>query len=104
VRLGPWSLSAYVKGRVKNIVQFISDFEAAVVRYAQAYHVDGVVCGHLHTAAVRTIGTVAYHNTGDWVESCTALVESFDGKIQLLHHMASEEKVNDVQQEPFSAP
>ncbi|HEY0789621.1 MAG TPA: UDP-2,3-diacylglucosamine diphosphatase [Chthoniobacterales bacterium] len=102
--LGPWSLSAYVKGRVKNVVQFISDFEEAIVRYAQVYRVEGVVCGHLHTAAVRTIGTVAYHNTGDWVESCTALVETFEGKIQLLHHLAADEKIDDVQQEPVCTP
>jgi UDP-2,3-diacylglucosamine pyrophosphatase LpxH len=92
--LGPWSLSAYVKRRVKNVVQFISEFEGAVVRYAQDHRVDGVVCGHLHTAAIRAIGTITYHNTGDWVESCTALVEGVDGKIQLLHHAASQARLN----------
>jgi UDP-2,3-diacylglucosamine pyrophosphatase LpxH len=101
--LGPWSLSAYVKGRVKNVVQFINDFEAAVVHYAHDHRVDGVVCGHLHTAAVRTIGTLAYHNTGDWVESCTALVEGFDGRIQLLHHAASPQRFNDARREPQGA-
>lgn len=82
--LGNWSLSAYVKGRVKNVHNFISEFERAAVRYSQAYAVDGVVCGHIHSATVRKIGAVDYYNTGDWVESCTALVEDFDGTMKLI--------------------
>jgi len=81
---GYWSLSAYVKAEVKNVVGFIGKFEEAVVRYARDYDVDGVLCGHIHTAASREIQGVSYYNTGDWVESCTAVVEHFDGTLELL--------------------
>lgn len=83
---GSWSLSAYVKAEVKNVVSFIGHFEEAVVRYARDYDVDGVLCGHIHTASVRQIGSTEYFNTGDWVESCTAIVEHYDGTMELLHH------------------
>ena len=82
--LGYWSLSAYVKAEVKNVVGFISQFEEAIVRYARDFEVDGVLCGHIHTAAVREIDGVTYYNTGDWVESCTAIVETYDGTLELL--------------------
>jgi UDP-2,3-diacylglucosamine pyrophosphatase LpxH len=84
IGLGDWSLSAYVKGRVKNVLRFVSDFEEAAVRYSRAYAADGAVCGHIHSAKVRKIGTVDYYNTGDWVESCTALVEDSDGNMKLV--------------------
>jgi UDP-2,3-diacylglucosamine pyrophosphatase LpxH len=82
--LGSWSLSAYVKSEVKNVVSFISGFEEAVARYAQDFAVDGVLCGHIHTAAIREIRGIAYYNAGDWVESCTAIVEHYDGSMELL--------------------
>ena len=83
--LGYWSLSAYVKAEVKNVVSFIGQFEEAIVRYARDFDVDGVLCGHIHTAAIREIHGVAYYNAGDWVESCTAIVEGYDGKMELLY-------------------
>jgi UDP-2,3-diacylglucosamine pyrophosphatase LpxH len=79
-----WSLSAYAKSRVKNAVNFISQFEDAVARYARHHHADGIVCGHIHTPVIKQIRGVAYYNTGDWVESSTALVEHLDGRIELL--------------------
>ncbi len=82
--LGHWSLSAYVKAEVKNVVNFIGKFEESIVRYAKDYNVDGVLCGHIHTAALRTIGNTTYYNCGDWVESCTAMVEHSDGRMELL--------------------
>ena len=82
--LGYWSLSAYAKRRVKNAVSYISQFEEAVVHYAEMYDADGVVCGHIHTPAIRNIRGVAYYNCGDWVENSTALVEHFDGTIRLF--------------------
>jgi UDP-2,3-diacylglucosamine pyrophosphatase LpxH len=82
--LRSWSLSAYVKAEVKNVVSFIGQFEEAVVRYARDFDVDAVLCGHIHTAAEREIHGVMYYNTGDWVESCTAFVEHFDGRMELL--------------------
>jgi UDP-2,3-diacylglucosamine pyrophosphatase LpxH len=83
--LGYWSLSAYAKKRVKDAVNFIGEFEKAVVRYAESYAVDAVLCGHIHSAGIRQIGTVTYFNCGDWVETCSALVENFDGEIELLN-------------------
>ena len=78
------SLSQRIKKRVKNAVQFISSFEQAVAHAALERGADGVVCGHIHTAEVRAIGEVTYYNDGDWVESCTALVEHGDGRMQIV--------------------
>lgn len=86
---GYWSLSAYLKHRVKRAVNFISDFEEAVAKSAIQKEMDGVVCGHIHHAEIREIvhqqQNVTYYNSGDWVESCTALAEDFDGKIHLIN-------------------
>jgi len=84
--LGYWSLSAYAKRTVKDAVSFIGKFEAAMVRYAEHYHVDAVLCGHIHSAAIRNFGKLSYYNCGDWVESCTALVEREDGILSLLNY------------------
>ena len=79
-----WSLSAYVKGRVKQAVCFAMAFEEALAHEAARRHLHGVVCGHIHRAEMRMIGDILYCNTGDWVESCTALVENMDGRLELL--------------------
>jgi UDP-2,3-diacylglucosamine pyrophosphatase LpxH len=82
--LGYWSLSAYAKKRVKDAVNFIGEFEGAIVRYAERHAVEAVLCGHIHSAGVRQIGAITYYNCGDWVESCSALVENFDGEIEIV--------------------
>ena len=79
-----WSISAYLKHRVKNAVAFIGRFEEAVAHAARERGVDGVVCGHIHSAEIRDFGGVIYMNDGDWVESCTALVEHADGRIEII--------------------
>jgi UDP-2,3-diacylglucosamine pyrophosphatase LpxH len=79
-----WSLSAYIKHRVKNAVAFISRFEEVVAHAARERGVDGVVCGHIHSAEIRDFDGITYMNDGDWVESCTALVEHADGQIEIL--------------------
>ena len=79
-----WSLSAYLKRRVKNAMQYIVSFADAVVEEASRRGVDGVVCGHIHHAEMRELGGILYCNDGDWVESCTALVEHRDGRIELI--------------------
>ena len=79
-----WSLSAYLKHRVKNAVEYIGRFEDAVAEEARRRGVDGVVCGHIHTAEIRDMGGITYCNDGDWVESCTALVEHADGRLEIL--------------------
>ena len=81
---GYWSLSAFLKSRVKNALQFVENFEAAVAGEARRRGVDGVICGHIHKAEMRDIDGIAYINDGDWVESCTALVEHADGRLELL--------------------
>jgi len=82
-----WSLSAYAKRSIKNAVSFIGKFEEAIVRYSKEYQVEGVICGHIHSPMIRSIDGVDYYNSGDWVESCSALVEDFEGKITLLNHL-----------------
>ena len=86
---GYWSLSAYVKQRVKDAVSFIGKFEAAVVKYAERYHVDAVLCGHIHSASIHEFGSVVYYNCGDWVETCSALVEHLDGRIEIVQKTAA---------------
>jgi len=80
-----WSLSAYLKHKVKNAVSFISDYEQLVAAEAQRRDVDGVVCGHIHKAEMRYIEGILYCNTGDWVESCTAMVEDVEGQLRIVH-------------------
>jgi UDP-2,3-diacylglucosamine pyrophosphatase LpxH len=84
--LGYWSLSAYAKRRVKDAVSFIGKFEAAVAHYAERCEVDAVLCGHIHSAAIREFGKISYYNCGDWVESCTALVEGDDGILSMIKY------------------
>lgn len=79
-----WSLSAYLKHKVKNAVQFITEFEHAVAAEAERQGVDGVVCGHIHKAEIRDVEGVLYCNDGDWVESCTALVETTKGDLEII--------------------
>ncbi len=80
-----WSLSAFLKHKVKNAVNYIGDFEKAVAAEARRRGADGVVCGHIHKAEMREIDGVLYCNDGDWVESCTALVEDDTGHLEILH-------------------
>jgi UDP-2,3-diacylglucosamine pyrophosphatase LpxH len=82
--LGYWSLSQYLKYKVKNAVSFISDFEHVLVREARKRGFDGVVCGHIHHAQIRTVDGALYVNDGDWVESLSALVETFEGELRVV--------------------
>jgi UDP-2,3-diacylglucosamine pyrophosphatase LpxH len=79
-----WSLSAYLKKKVKNAVAFVSKYEDAVAQAAKEAGVDGIVCGHIHSAEIKQYGDITYYNDGDWVESCTALVEHFDGTMAII--------------------
>jgi UDP-2,3-diacylglucosamine pyrophosphatase LpxH len=93
-----WSLSKTAKHKVKNAVEFISRFETVVAHEAGVRGVDGVVCGHIHNAEAREIAGIAYYNDGDWVEGCTALVEHFDGRMEILH-WAEEMKARSLRQQ-----
>ncbi|MQP65906.1 UDP-2,3-diacylglucosamine diphosphatase [Niveispirillum sp. SYP-B3756] len=79
-----WSLSAYLKHKTKKAVEFIGDYETALTDEARRRQVDGVICGHIHHAEMRDMDGVLYVNDGDWVESCTALVEHTDGRLEIL--------------------
>ncbi len=79
-----WSLSVWLKRQVKEAVKAIDRFEVALAGEARRRGLDGVVCGHIHHAEMRDVGGVQYLNDGDWVESCTALVEHHDGRLELL--------------------
>ncbi|MCB1896915.1 MAG: UDP-2,3-diacylglucosamine diphosphatase [Zoogloeaceae bacterium] len=81
---GYWSLAGYAKRKVKSAVGFIFDFEESVARATRQRGLDGVICGHIHWAADRDIGGVRYLNCGDWVDSCTAIVEHFDGRLEVV--------------------
>lgn len=84
--MGYWSVAAYLKAKAKASVKYVTKYEQAMVGLAQQHQVDGVICGHIHRAEMRRIGTLDYFNCGDWVESCTALVEDFAGNLSLIHH------------------
>lgn len=81
-----FSLSGMIKSKVKGAVNFINDFEVVVANEAKNRGLKGVVCGHIHTPCIKKIDGITYHNTGDWVDSCSALVEHLDGKIELVHY------------------
>ena len=72
---------------MKDAVSFIGRFEEEVVRYAKKFSVDAVLCGHIHSAAIRQFGGVTYYNCGDWVETCSALVEHLDGRIEIVRKL-----------------
>ncbi|NYT86028.1 UDP-2,3-diacylglucosamine diphosphatase [Pollutimonas harenae] len=82
--LGYWSLSQYLKHKVKDAVSFITAFEDALIKEAKRRGFDGVVCGHIHKAQMREVDGVLYCNDGDWVESLTALVEHVDGRLEII--------------------
>jgi UDP-2,3-diacylglucosamine pyrophosphatase LpxH len=85
-----FALSAWLKRRIKLAVNFVSDFEKRISEAASKRKLDGVICGHVHHAESRKIGKVDYLNCGDWVESCTALVENVNGEMQLVNWSCSQ--------------
>lgn len=88
-----WSVSAYLKNHVKNAVKYIDDFERSTAAAAKRRAADGVICGHIHHAEIDHIDGILYGNCGDWVESCSALVEHSDGRLEVIfwaeHRQAS---------------
>lgn len=86
---GYWSLAGYAKRKVKSAVTFIFDFEDSVIRSVRDRGLNGVVCGHIHSAAIREVGELLYVNCGDWVDSCTAIVEHLDGRLELIEWRSS---------------
>ena len=84
-----WSLSAYLKHKTKEAVSYLSNFEELITEYCAKQKADGVICGHIHHADIKTINGIEYMNDGDWVESCTALVEHYDGKWEIIQWQQS---------------
>jgi UDP-2,3-diacylglucosamine pyrophosphatase LpxH len=98
-----WSLSKFLKLKVKRAVSYVSDFESAVAREARRRGVDGVVCGHIHHAEMRHIDGILYCNDGDWVESLTALVEWEDGRLSIIDRSQHRRQQASSASESFSA-
>ncbi len=80
-----WSLSKYIKDNVKSSVNFINDFEKVLTDHAKHKGYDGIICGHIHKAEQRDINGIEYKNCGDWVESCTAIVETYEGEFEIIN-------------------
>ena len=95
-----WSLSQWAKLKVKNAVNFIGAFEQALAGEARRRGADGVICGHIHHAVIRENGGIPYINCGDWIESCTAVVEHFDGRFEIVKWKLREQSVSDTDLSP----
>ena len=81
-----WSLSKFLKNKTKSALNFIHSFEESVASYCYKHGYDGIICGHIHTAIIKDINGIEYMNCGDWVESCTALVEHHDGTWEIISY------------------
>ena len=91
-----WSFSKFLKFKVKNAVNFMSNYEVLISNYAKKRKVDGVICGHIHHAVSKHTMGIHYINDGDWVESCTALVEHFDGGLELIDWNKKRKEIIDI--------
>jgi UDP-2,3-diacylglucosamine pyrophosphatase LpxH len=98
---GHWSLADYAKRNIQGAASFISGFEVAVARHGKSLAVDGVICGHIHTPIIKQLDGVLYLNCGDWVDSCSAIVEHLDGTMELVRH-AHEESEPGERSEKFA--
>ncbi len=88
---------------MKKAVAFISAFEEAVARDAERHEVQGVMCGHIHQPTIRRLGDIEYFNTGDWIESCSAIIETADGAFELIHWKPDQPTLSN-QARPYVAP
>jgi UDP-2,3-diacylglucosamine pyrophosphatase LpxH len=93
-----WSLATFLKHKVKNAVQYINNFEQAVAQEAEKSGVSGVVCGHIHRAEMTNINGIDYYNCGDWVESCTALIEHPKGEMEIIKWTDSNNNLKNITQ------
>ena len=90
---GYWSLAGYAKRKVKKAVNFISDFESSVAHAVRDRGLDGVICGHIHWAEIREVEGIRYMNCGDWVDSCSAVVEHDDGRMEIVRWLTTGDAV-----------
>lgn len=98
-----WSLSAYLKYKVKNAVKYIDQYETAVAELVRRRGFDGIVCGHIHHPETRQFDDVLYANCGDWVENCSALVEHTDGRLEILTSSVFEQTRSPIHPAPINA-
>lgn len=98
-----WSLSAYLKNKVKSAVSFIGEFETALANEAERENADGIICGHIHHATMKDINGVMYVNTGDWVESCTAVGETLEGKLEIIRWVNLVQEQHSLKQNKIKA-
>ncbi len=96
---GYWSLAGYAKRKVKGALEFVYGFEESVAHHVRQMGLDGVICGHIHSAAIKQIAGISYINCGDWVDSCTAIVEHEDGSMELVHWREGDAAGEDLWQE-----
>ena len=92
---GYWSLSLFLKQKVKRAIDFMFQFEKNLTGYCKKKGFDGVICGHIHKAEMKDVDGVIYMNDGDWVESCTALVEHHDGRWEIITWIQESDNVVD---------
>lgn len=83
--LAHWPISRFLKMQVKSAVNYLTEFESTMAKYCKKRKLDGVICGHIHHPEIREIEGISYMNDGDWVESCSALVETLEGRWEILH-------------------
>jgi UDP-2,3-diacylglucosamine pyrophosphatase LpxH len=100
---GYWSLSKFLKRKVKKAVDFIFHFEYNLAAYCKKRGFDGVICGHIHHPEIKIIDGITYMNDGDWVESLTALVENYDGQWEIIHWPIKAKKVDKIEQENINS-
>ncbi len=103
-RPGHWSLAGYAKRKIKKALEFIFDFEASVTHHAHARGFDGVICGHIHWAAIKEVAGLRYVNCGDWVDSCTAIVEHHDGRLELIQWHEALSSAEATDEPPLALP
>lgn len=103
---GYFSIAGYAKRKVKKALEFVFQFEEAVAHAARDRGLDGVICGHIHFASIRSIADVLYVNCGDWVDSCSAIVEHPDGRLEIVRyaeHLAAHPESRGLTEEEVEA-
>jgi len=92
-----WSISRWAKDRVKKAVNFMGDFKSIAARECESRGLDGIICGHIHRAEISEVDEFTYINSGDWVESCTAVIHNRDGNFELFDYFADLDQATDYQ-------
>lgn len=91
LKLPYWSLSKWLKHNVKEAVSYLQDYERTIIKYCKKHNFDGVVCGHIHTPSIKTVDNIIFMNDGDFVENCSALVETRDGEFKIIYWEKTED-------------